>query len=202
MQSAIQRRVLTLTLSILHVIMQVVLVLPRDSWAQELDTDPPVIEFKPVAEGVKGDSQVFTATVTDDRSLESVVLHYRTDGESLYQNREMEALGSTAIFTTTIVTDERTDVIQYYIEATDAAGNRTLQGFAFDPVERTLVERATEVAEAPPQVVPGGMSTRSKILYGVLGVVVVGALASAAGGGGGGGESPQVDVTIEVDPLP
>lgn len=203
MQFFIQQRMLTVTLVALQLFMQVMLVMPSSSWAQSLDTDPPTIDFKPVVEGMKGDSQVFSATVSDDREVAAVLLHYRLDDESEYQNRTMTPIGTTGIFTTTVRIDNSVDVIQYYIEATDTAGNRTLQGFAFDPIERQLLGGQVPAAEPAREVEPApGMSTGRKILYGVLGLIVVGALASAAGGSGGGSGTPTVPVTINVGPLP
>ncbi|MGQ7844077.1 hypothetical protein ACUNV4_06360 [Granulosicoccus sp. 3-233] len=205
MQSFLQGRLLTMALAGLQVFMQVMLVMPTKAWAQDLDSSPPVIESRAVEQGFKGETQVFTATVTDDRGVAAVFLHYRLDGESVYQDRRMEPLGSTGIYSTSLTTDSDVDVIQYYIEATDLAENRTLQGFAFDPIERELVERALPVADAPAAEAPApGMSTGRKVLYGVLGLVVVGALASAAGGSGssGGTSDQNVDVTIVVEPLP
>lgn len=202
MQFLIQRRLLTAALVVLQMFMQVALVIPSQAWAQTQDTDPPRIDFKPVVEGLQGDSQVFSATVTDDQEVASVVLHYRLDSDSVYQNRTMSPIASTGIFSTTLKIDDAVTTIQYYIEATDKAGNRTLQGFAFDPIERQLVERQIPAAQLTREVEPEqGMSTGRKILYGVLGLVVVGALASAAGGSDSG-SSPTVPVTITVGPLP
>lgn len=203
MQFFIRRRWVTVILVVLQVFLQVALVTPSHSWAQTPDTDPPRIDFKPVVEGLKGDSQVFSATVSDDREVADVLLHYRLDDESVYQNRSMTPIGSTGIFTTTLKIDDTIDTVQYYIEATDKAGNRTLQGFAFDPIERQLVERqvpANQQASSERES-SQGLSTGRKILYGVLGLVVVGALAGAAGSGGSDSSSPQVDVTIIADPL-
>lgn len=205
MQFLMQQKMLTVTLVVLQLFMQVALVMPTPLWAQVLDTDPPRIDFKPVVEGLKGDSQVFSATVSDDLELADVVLHYRLDGESVYQNRTMTPIGSTGIFTTTVKIDDSVDVIQYYIEATDKAGNRTLQGFAFDPIERQLLESQVPAAQLARLEEPApGLSTGRKILYGVLGLIVVGALASAASGSGSGtgGSSQTVPVTITVRPLP
>lgn len=200
MQSFRTGRLPILALAFLQVMMSL---LPAH--AQDLDSSPPVIESRIVEQGFRGENQVFTATVSDDRAVASVVLFYRTDTDAVYQNRRMQELGSTGIYSTTLPTDGETQVIQYYLEAMDEAQNRTLQGFAFDPMERELVARnvpvaQTQTAEEPPA---EGMSTGRKILYGVLGLAVVGALASA-GGGGGGGSSPEegVDVTIVVEPLP
>lgn len=204
MQFLIRQRMLTTAVVALQLFMQVMLVMPSSSWAQTLDTDPPRIDFKPVVEGLKGDSQVFSATVSDDREVASVMLHYRLDNESTYQNRTMSPIGSTGIFSTTLKVDSTVEVIQYYIEAMDEAGNRTLQGFAFDPIERQLLDRQVPAAQTATTVPEPGMSTGRKILYGVLGLVVVGALASAAGGSGdsGGSSNPDVPVTITVRPLP
>ncbi len=205
MQSLLQSRFLTMTLAGLQVFLQVMLVMPTKAWSQDLDSSPPVIESRAVEQGFKGETQVFTATVTDDRGVASVFLHYRLDGESVYQDRRMEQLGSTSIYSTSLSTDSDVDAIQYYIEATDLAENRTLQGFAFDPIERQLVDRAVPAADVPAVEAPApGMSTGRKVLYGVLGLVVVGALASAAGGSSssGGSSEPGVDVTIVVEQLP
>ncbi|NND90524.1 MAG: hypothetical protein HKN42_06640 [Granulosicoccus sp.] len=179
------------------------LAMPSAVLAQNIDTEPPQIEFKPVREGLRGDNQVFAATVTDDQGVDSVFLHHRLQGETIYQNRKMQVLGSTGIYTATITTSEMDEAIEYYLEATDLSGNRTLQGFAFDPIERQLVERQVPAATEPVAGSGSGMSTRSKILYGVLGLLVVGALASAAGGGSSGGTGTEVvPVTITVQPLP
>lgn len=203
MQSFLHGRILMMALAGLQVFMQVMLVVPTNAWAQEIDSSPPAIDSRPVETGFKGENQVFTATVTDDKGVESVILHYRLDGESVYQDRRMEPIGTTGIYSTTVSTDASVDAIQYYIEATDLAENRTLQGFAFDPMERQLAERSVAVADTPAVEAPEpGMSTGRKILYGVLGLVVVGALASAGGGGGSSGAGNEsVDVTIVVEPL-
>ena len=179
--------------------------------AQSEDRAPPVIDFQPLAEGRRGDTQVFSANVSDDSAIESVTLRYRTDAGDPYRMLSMEPLGGTDIYTVSISgEDANAGSIQYYIEAIDEARNRSIEGFAFDPLERVLVEPGVPIADAAP-VSDGpatGLSTRQKILYGVLGVVVVGAVAAAAGGGGGsGGGSPlgddtDVPVTVVVDPIP
>lgn len=205
MQSFRARRSLTLALALLQIVLQLTLTLPA-AHAQSLDSSPPVIDSRTVEEGFRGENQVFTATVTDDREVASVILHYRLNGETVYQNRVMEPIGSSGIYSTTLTTSNESQAIQYYIEATDVAQNRTLQGFAFDPMERRLLERAQPVSQAPvaePIEQPSGMSTGRKVLYGAIGLLVVGALASASGGSGSSSEAsdPGVDVTIVVEPL-
>lgn len=206
------RRLAVGFLALFHFVVSIFSLTPVSTWAQAVDAEPPVVDFQAVSQGVKGDGQVFTATVTDNVNLVSVLLHFRLDGESLYEIREMKPLGNTDIYTTTIETSdaiEAVDGIQYYIEAVDAAGNRTLEGFAFDPIERALIDRQVAAPENTAQssstsaesTIGSGMSTGRKVLYGLLGVIVVGALASSSGGGGGSSQQ-GVDVTVVVDPLP
>lgn len=178
---------------------------PRLALAQEADIDPPIIEFEAITSGNRVDSQVFAATVFDDVLVESVKLYYRFEENSAYLSRTMKMLGSTGIFTITLGSEEvppSASFIQYYLEAADGVGNRSLQGFAFDPLERQLVS-VTELAEAPQteSVATEGMSLNRKILFGALGVLVLGALASSSGGGGAAA-APGVPVTVVVDQLP
>ncbi len=208
MHTKTNRRCITSLVAILQLVMSVLWVLPVSSvQAQGIDSEPPIIEFEAVDQGFIEDSQVFTATVSDDTEVQVVTLYYRFNSEELYKNRRMEMLGSSGIYTTTIGTDlapEGTTAIQYYLEALDGASNRTLQGFAFDPIERELIEVPVAVAVAEPAAAPArvGISTGRKILYGVLGVIVVGAIASASSSGGGGDSQPGVPITINVQELP
>ena len=188
--------------------------------ADGIDREPPVIEFEPLGDGRRGDAQVFSVRVTDDVDVASVALRYRLSAEVPYRTATMRRLGGTDLYTVSLPGAE-TDVaaIQYYIVARDEAGNRSIEGFAFDPLERRLVDRTTSAdaaGSAPtaseptsPTVSVEGMSTGRKVLYGVLGVIAVGALAAAVGGGDGGdGGGPQADepggsdvpVTFVIDP--
>lgn len=156
--------------------------------AQTTDVEPPIIEFEAIRSGTSGDSQVFAATVIDNVAVQSVNLFYRFDDSSDYQSRLMNMLGSSGIFTITLDSQEvpeSTETIQYYLEAFDGVGNRTLQGFAFDPLERQLVS-VTEIIVVPPTepVRTDGISLNRKFLYVAIGVLAVGVLASSSGGEG------------------
>lgn len=181
-------------------------------YAQVLDTEPPRVGFDTVGEALRGDSQVFTVTATDDQIIESIVFRYRLSTDTDYQRGDMSRIGETDLYSFTIPADSipaSAEVIQYYIEAKDEAGNRTLQGFSFDPVERILLDRplneplALDESESASPTFLGSLSTTQKVALGVVGVVVVGALISSAGGGGGGSSSsvPTVPVTIDIQPL-
>lgn len=208
------RRALTAWLALCHLLLALAVAPP--TFAQSGDDEPPLIEFEPLAEGRRGDTQVFSAKVSDDVAIESVTLRYRLSADESYRSAPMVPLAGTAIHSASIeIPGDEVSSIQYYIEAKDTSGNRSIEGFAFDPLERRLVEQPVPIAQAPAsgsvepasEVQAGGMSTGRKVLYGVLGVVAIGAIAAAASGGGGsdGGtpqsDDPGVNVRVVVDPL-
>ena len=208
------RRLLASFVAIVHLCVGSLLAVATPVSAQTADAEPPSIEFERVDEGIAGDTQVFSANVTDDREIDVVTLYYRLGSSEPYQSVAMIALAGTSIHTATVATEgSDATVVQYYIEARDTAGNRSIQGFAFDPIERQLVQPGQPLATGPvddavPAPIKPGRSTGRKIFYGVLGALAVGALAAAvSSGGGGGGGSPAADgadtipLTITVDPL-
>jgi len=207
MRRTIYSKLTSSLVAITHLVFSVLLVAPGLVQAQSTDVDPPFIELEIVEEGVSGETQVFSAAVSDNESVSSVTLFYRFGNTAAYISAPMSVIQSTDIYTASIDTSSTgANLIQYYMEARDAGGNRTVQGFAFDPFERLLNEESiaasnSVVAAAP--VVPVAaprMSTRRKLIYGALGVLVVGGLASSIGGGSsGGGGNEQVDLTILVD---
>jgi len=180
-----------------HLVFVSVAGLPSLGHAQGADGEPPTISFERIEEGVLGETQVFSATVADEFSVATVTLHYRFGDEVRYEPLPMEPLAGTDIYTVAVeTTDAEEDVLQYYIEARDEAGNRSIQGFAFDPIERRLVAPVVRQAGMAPPPPPraDGMSTGRKVLYGVLGVLAVGAVVAAAGGSGGGSDdNPSSD---------
>ena len=204
------RRSIAALAALVHLLATTFLALPQGALAQVGDTDPPRIEFEPIDRGVRGDTQVVSAGITDDVDVDSVTLHYRLNPDAVYESVPMRPLTGTSIYSASVETAATgAEVLQYYVEARDAAGNRSIRGFAFDPLERRLVDPAAPAVAAEAVEVPEtGLTTRQKVLYGVLGVIAVGAIAAAAGGSSGGGDRPLADdpngipVTIVVDPLP
>jgi len=187
----------------LHVYISLFAVLPGIALGQGVDVDPPVIELQAVEEGVRGDTQVFTATITDNNIVSSATLFYRFGSQARYSATPMAVIQGTDIYTASIDTaDTSSGVIQYYLEAKDPSANRTVQGFAFDPLERVLVDTPTVATTATQTdaAASSGLSTNKRVIYGVLGLVALGALASLAGGSSGGGSgADEVDVVIRVD---
>lgn len=199
MSDNFSKRLLVITITLLQLF-----TMPGVAQAQSADIEPPIIGFEAVSSGNAGDSQVFAATVADNSAVAEVTLYYRFAESTPYQRRSLSMLGNSGIFTVTLSSDElpvSATFIQYYIEAFDAAGNRALVGFAFDPIERQLVTPDVPVAQTPIEPVESsGMSFNRKLIYGAVGLLVVGVLASA--GGGGGSSSAGVPVTVVVDQLP
>lgn len=166
------------------------------------DTRSPVIELEAVAEAQADAAQVFTAQVVDDRLLKDVTLYYRRDGQQAFSTLTMNAIAETAYFTASITTDPADlRAIQYYVQARDEGGNRTVQGYAFDPYTRVLLANEA-VVNAATTVAPTQTTTTKS--SGVrwwqvaLGIVVVGALAAAASGSSGGGSSDEGGVPLTV----
>ena len=180
-----------------------------------LDATPPVIELDETTEGIAGETQVFTARVTDDLGLRDVKLYYRFSGQEAYTDLLMQQLGNTGYFSANVPTEEtETRSIEYYIQARDNGGNRVIKGFAFEPYVRFLVlpepvqeppEQDTDIANAvavePPAPSEPESSSKFKWWYLAVGVLVAGGLAAAASSGGDGGgtpSTPQTLVTISV----
>lgn len=174
------------------------------SLAQSLDVDPPTLVLEEIDQGIIGETQVFTVTAEDEQALESVILYHRFVGDDSYTDSAMLRVGSTKIFSASVeTTTEDPRDIEYYVQAQDSGGNKAIKGFAFDPLVRDMV--ADVIATAAVTSGSGiGMSRNRKILYGVLGVLAIGLLASQGGGSSsGGGTTTQTSpVNLEVNPLP
>ena len=179
------------------------------------DTNSPVIELEPLDESTADRSQVFTALVADDRQLKDVILYHRRAGQQAFVAATMLPLGNSGYYTVSIKTSPTdTRAIEYYLQARDESGNRTVSGYAFDPYRRVLVSppmlihpaRASPpVAIREPQRTGAGTGNHTTRWWAVaLGVLTVGALTSLAnndsrgGGGDSGGEPIGVPVTFNI----
>jgi len=155
------------------------------------DTRSPVIELEALAESQADLAQVFTAQVADDRVLQDVILYHRRTGQQPFAKLIMEQIGDSGFFTASIETDP-SDLrsIEYYVQARDEGGNRTVEGYAFDPYTRVIIPNEEVIAStvaAPEPTSPTVATTTStgKIRWWhvALGVLAAGAVASAASGG-------------------
>jgi len=181
------------------------------------DVESPIIELEAVLEADAGDTQVFTALVADDKQLKDVTLYHRRSGRAPFERAAMSPLGTTGYYSVNLPTDP-TDLraIEYYIQARDQGGNRSVSGFAFDPYSRNI--NASTVAAKPtvsttpepiaqPTVASVDITTKpeadnsNRKWWGVaIAVVVLGALA-ASSGGDSGSDPDRAELTINL-PLP
>lgn len=179
---------------------------PTVSLAQTIDTNAPVIEVEELQDSPVDLSQVFTALIADDVQLKDATLYYRRAGQQAFKSLPMEPLGSTGYYSVSVptsVTDLR--AIEYYVQARDEAGNRTVSGFAFDPYQRNLHTSADSLARqtaSPAQSAPTQPADTIPLLKQrwvqiTLGVLAVGALATLASDDGA--DSQVVPLTFSTE---
>lgn len=172
------------------------------------DTTPPVIELEELADGVADSSQVFTAQIAEETELQDATVYYRRNGQEPYTAAPMQELGNSGLYSVSINTDP-TDLrpIEYYIQARDTSGNRTVSGFAFDPYSRSLAP-ALVVRSRPqpveednePESAPIATSTpfyKKRWFQVTLGVIAVGALAGALDGSDEDTQLVPITFTLE-----
>jgi len=165
--------------------------------------DPlPLIEHEVIPQGSPGVTQEFNASVVDDESLAEVTLFYRFKGDPKFKSVTMEPIASSSVHTASVETsrgDNRD--IEYYIRATDRAGNRVIKGYAFDPLIRKMGQAAPVARSNSTESQASSGKSRRNLIYIGLGVLAVGAIAAAAGNGdsepGGAGDG---DFVIRLDP--
>lgn len=149
------------------------------------------------------DGHIFTATVTDDVGVATVILYYRESGAMTYNRLAMTRVLNTDEFTAFIEPSALPEKgLEYYIQAKDLAGNSLLRGYSFSPLKLTVDATAPEPETPQPTPIsePTLVQTSqtnsddeedsiwsNKWLWIGLGVLAVGAAAAGGGGGGGGG---------------
>ncbi|MDX9741420.1 MAG: hypothetical protein RBT81_09620 [Gammaproteobacteria bacterium] len=174
------------------------------------DISPPVITHVP-QDTFRADAALrIHARVVDESGVDEVVLFHRNAGELEYRQTRM-APDRGADFYVAELPAGSGPRIEYFIRATDTAGN-TLLGRLFDPYVTTVLA-ADEAVASPPSAAaviplapaaqqapaetarpafaaPGGeRSGLPRWAWIGLGVVAVAVVAAGAGGGGGGGDA-------------
>lgn len=169
-----------------------------------IDLDPPLIEHEIIPEVESNTRQTFVATVVDDDELESVRLFYRFSGEPTYSSALMNRVSFSSSYIAQINTDPSTETaIEYYIQARDKSGNRTVRGYAFNPLIRSITVAGGESGSTTKVAANDATATQAKprkALYIVIGVLALGLLASLASDGGGSGNSCDASgCTIDIN---
>lgn len=183
------------------------------------DVTAPVMEQKNMVNKIApGEDHQILVTATDNVAIKNVILFYRNIGDNVYRNKVMRNVPDTDDYSVTFSASElHGDGLEYYIQATDNAGNTLLLGYAFSPiavlVEHPVVNEQVASSSAMDSTTPEKKyeSEKSyKWLWIGLGVLAVGALASSSGGGGGGdggsggtSGAPSGDPTVVINaPVP
>lgn len=146
------------------------------------------------------------ATIRNNLGIKNVTFFYRKSGESNYQMVKMNTEGNDLYSATIPEEAVQEPGLDYFIQASDEAGNIIIRGLAFTSFALTVVqgvivpepikplilipspeERMTMKTEAP--AFEGSKPWYKKWwIWTIAGAVVIGA-AAAGGHGGGGGES-------------
>jgi hypothetical protein len=161
---------------------------------------PQVIHENISEPAAPGSNQKFTATVTDNVGVQSVTLFYRTVGSKDYKRKPMSNSGSSTYSAVVDASEIREPGIEYYIQATDSAGNNLLHGYSFSPLMVSVSATAAKpapVAQKEASIAPKEEKSSNKWLWIGLGVLAV----AAAAGGGGGGDSaapPAPTATLTI----
>lgn len=110
------------------------------------DRIPPIITHQPQEESAPtGKPLVIKAVITDNTAIKEVFLYFREMGKDDYLKIEMLPKGGNvyeATIQASYVVEPR---IEYYIYASDSAGNMVLRGFSFSP----LVVSVAPVIDVP-----------------------------------------------------
>lgn len=161
------------------------------------DLTAPEVEHKPISKPLSsGAAHRIQATVKDNVGVETVSLFYRRVGDTPYQRKAMlrEAQGSDVFSVTLGSRDLSAPGIEYYIQATDMAGNSVLYGYSFEPIKLSVLSDADSTSDTTDTAFSDALNGDnkekkkgvSKWIWIGLGALAVGAVAAAASGGGGG----------------
>ncbi|MFQ5589322.1 MAG: hypothetical protein ACE5F7_10835, partial [Nitrospiria bacterium] len=125
-------------------------------WAQSSDFPAgadlfaPVIQHQPPEDLLPPEEDYkLTAKVTDDVGVKEVVLYYRVRGAARYSSTNMTPTGKGGYAAVVPREDISEPGIEYYIQASDEAGNIAQRAFPFSPL---TIDVAAAPAPIPPVV--------------------------------------------------
>ena len=198
----LRRMMLVALLSVFFVLFPVVqaaeLALPSG------DLIAPAIKHTPIEKDIYAGQQVdIKATVTDNVGVKNVTLFYRdanaVEFKRLKMNRDLDSF----VYTTQLTATDSAG-LEYYIQATDLAGNTLLFGYSFSPLTIAVVPAAMDAIATDNSNTTVATSVKvgeeksgiSKWVWIGLGVVVAGAALSGDGGGNDPEPPPTGTLTI------
>ena len=146
-------------------------------------TAPSIAHTPSITAGTAGEVQTIVAEINDNQSVAKAELIYRNSSDDFYTTTAMSADVTNSTWLATIDTTPEDTIVNYYIVAEDADGNRVQKGSESNPLTLEL-----ETPQIFSTVTPISKDNRRTWVAVGLGVFVVGALlaVSAAGGGGSG----------------
>lgn len=179
------------------------------------DVRAPVVEHVPLNGPLPPSAlHQIRATVKDNVGVGEVSLFYRRSGDTQYLRKSMvrEAQDSDVFSVALGTNDLAAPGIEYYIQATDLAGNSVLYGYAFEPIKISVLSGPNSTADTTDTAFSDALNgdgkekkkSGSKWIWIALGALAVGAIAAAASGGddgggdSGGGDSGTITVSGPV----
>jgi len=170
---------------------------------------PDVIHSPDTASINAGDSVTIKANVTDNGDVQSVILFYRAMGATQYDRLSMQRIPGSDDYAVKITQLEYPG-IEYYIQATDVAGNTLLNGYAFSPLVISVTAPPIEndggnTFAEDTTTVPTTTDTASNVwsnkwLWIGLGVLATGAAIAASDSGGD--KAPEPTSIVISAPVP
>ena len=150
------------------------------------DLIAPEIISPPITNKIPPGDTTIHATVSDNVGVKSVTVFYRNIGATDFQRTEMMREIGTEDYSVTLPAIMAPG-IEYYIQATDQAGNTILHGHTFSPLTLAvspdvLPQEGQDAMAVAPQDEKTEKKGVSKWVWIGLGVLAVGAIAASGGG--------------------
>ena len=169
--------------------------------AQLADTQAPTLVYRAATTGgPAGELQTFVARASDESGLRSVALFYRQDPAAAYQRIEMRRLFDSIDEYMIAVETSRTASarIDYYLVATDKAGNLQGRGSLAEPLALELLPPAAPVAQSSPVASAPVAEPTTRPVGWIIGAVALLAVVALAGGGSDSGSNSGDTVPLTI----
>jgi len=115
------------------------------------DLDAPTVVHNPPSGKTEDGGLVFSAEVTDNVAVKSVILFYRPPKDKQFSSVFMQRQNETSNTYSVRLSEEQISNkgVEYYIRAEDASGNTLLHGFSFSPIVLSFSGLAANVISDP-----------------------------------------------------